>query len=251
MMFKEESLLFFPTRYPDGIWHPLGLEFEDAWITTADGVRIHGWYIPCENPRVVALFAHGNGGNLSHREDYYRELHRLGVAVLAFDYRGYGRSEGSPTEAGILADGRAARAWLAKRAGVPESQIVLMGESLGGAVAVHLASEASARALILENTFSSAPDVGAFHYPWLPIKLLMRTKLDSASLISKYHGPLLQTHGDADTIVPISLGRKLFDAANEPKQFVLIAGGDHNDMRTPQWHAALDQFLNSLPQLRP
>ena len=156
MMFQEESLLFFPAKYPDGIWHPAGLDFDDAWITAADGVRIHGWYIPCENPRAVALFAHGNGGNLSHREDYYRALHQLGVAVLAFDYRGYGRSEGSPTEAGILADGRAARTWLAERAGIPESQIVLMGESLGGAVAVHLASEAPARALILENTFSSA-----------------------------------------------------------------------------------------------
>src|SRR5215475_5090626 len=101
MMFKEESLLFFPTKYPDGDWQPPGLVFEDVWITTVDGVRIHGWYVPCDHPRAVALFAHGNGGNLSHREDYYRELHKLGVAVLAFDYRGYGRSEGSPTEAGI------------------------------------------------------------------------------------------------------------------------------------------------------
>jgi hypothetical protein len=249
MMFMEESLLFFPSKYPDGIWQPPGLAFEDAWFTAADGVKLHGWFVPCENPRAVALFSHGNGGNLSHREDYYRALHRLGVAVLAFDYRGYGRSEGSPSEAGIMADARAARTWLAKRAGIAENEIVLMGESLGGAVAVQLASEAPARALNLESTFSSAPDVAAFHYPWLPIKQLMRTRLDSASLIGKYHGPLLQVHGDADTIVPFALGQKLFAAANEPKQFVVIPGGDHNDPRTPQWYVALDKFLSGLPSV--
>ncbi|HEY2761113.1 MAG TPA: alpha/beta hydrolase [Pirellulales bacterium] len=246
MMFFEESLLFFPAKYPDGDWNPPGLAFEDAWFDAADGTHLHGWFVPCEHPRAVALFAHGNAGNLSHRADLLEKLHQMGVAVLEFDYRGYGRSAGQPTEAGILADGRAARTWLAKRAGVPESEIVLMGESLGGAVAVQLASETTARGLVLENTFSSAPDVAAFHYPWLPVKM-MRTKLDSASAIGKYHGPLLQVHGDADTIVPIRLGQKLFEAANEPKQFVVIHGGDHNDPRTRQFFTTLDQFLDQLP----
>jgi uncharacterized protein len=114
-------------------------------------------------------------------------------------------------------------------------------------VAVQLASEAPARGLVLENTFSSVPDVAAFHYPWLPVKQLMRTQLDSVTAIKKFTGPLLQVHGDADTIVPFKLGRKLFDAANEPKQLVVIPGGDHNDPRTPKFFAALDQFLNQLP----
>ena len=170
MMFLENSLLYFPAKYPDGDWNPPGLVFEDAWFNAADGTELHGWFVPCENPRAVALFLHGNAGNMTHRDDMLRELHRLGVAVLAFDYRGYGRSEGSPTEAGILADGRAARKWLAERAGIPESEIVLMGESLGGAVAVQLAAEAPARGLVLENVFCSLPDVAAFHYPWLPVQ---------------------------------------------------------------------------------
>jgi uncharacterized protein len=247
MMFLENSLLYFPAKYPDGDWNPPGLVFEDAWFQAADATRLHGWFVPCDHPRAVALFAHGNGGNITHRADLLLQLHRLGVAVLAFDYRGYGRSSGSPTEAGVLADARAARAWLAQRSGIPESEIVLMGESLGGAVAVQLAAEAPARGLVLENTFTSAPDVAAVHYAWLPVKQLMRTRFDSAALIGKYHGPLLQVHGDADTIVPFALGRKLFDAANEPKQFVVIPGGDHNDPRTPRFFQALDQFIANLP----
>jgi len=246
MMFMEESLLYFPAKYPEGDWNPPGLVFEDAWFDAADGTHLHGWFVPCESPRAVALFAHGNAGNLSHRADLLVQLHRLGVAVLAFDYRGYGRSAGSPTEAGVVADGRAARAWLTKRTGIPESDILLMGESLGGAVAVQLAAEAPARGLVLENTFSSVRDVAGFHYPWLPVKL-MRTKFDSAAAIGKYHGSLLQVHGDADTIVPIQFGRKLFEAANEPKKLVVIAGGDHNDPRTIQFFQALDQFLDDLP----
>src|SRR5262245_34707273 len=111
MMFLEESFVFFPTKYPDGDWKPSGLAFEDAWFKAADGTQLHGWFVPHDQPRAVALFFHGNAGNLSHRSDMLGELHRLGVAVLAFDYRGYGRSEGSPNERGILADGRAARAW--------------------------------------------------------------------------------------------------------------------------------------------
>jgi fermentation-respiration switch protein FrsA (DUF1100 family) len=227
MMLIEESLIL----------------FEDAWFEAADGVKLHGWFVPHDAPRAVALFAHGNAGNITHRDDLLRELHRLGVAVLAFDYRGYGRSSGSPSEDGVLADARAARDWLANRAGVPASQIVLMGESIGGAVMTLLAAEQGARGLVLENTFPNAPDVAAFHYPWLPVRMLMRTRLDAAAAIGRYHGPLLQVHGDADTIVPIALGRKLFEAANEPKQFVVIPGADHNDPRAAGFYQALDQFL--------
>ena len=247
MMIFENSLIFFPTRYPGGIWKPPGLEFEDAYFEAADATKLHGWYVPHDDPRAVVLFAHGNGGNLSHRWDTLKELNdNLGVSVMIFDYRGYGRSEGSPNEKGVLADARAARAWLAQRAGIPESEIVLMGESLGGAVLVDLAAADGARGLVLDITFSSLPDVAAYHYPWAPIKLLMRSRLDSFSKIPNYHGPLLQLHGDADTIVPFKFGRKLFDAANEPKTFVTIPGRDHNDGRTRQFYEAVHEFLNQL-----
>jgi uncharacterized protein len=142
----------------------------------------------------------------------------------------------------VLADARAARAWLANRAGVPPQQIVLMGESLGGAVAVDLAAD-GARALIVENTFSSMPDVAAHHYPWAPVRLLMKTRFDSATKIRDYHGPLFQSHGDRDSIVPLEFAKRLFDAANEPKQFLLVQGGDHNDFRPPEYYDKLREFL--------
>ena len=132
-----------PSRYPAGDWQPAGLAFEDAWFTAKDGTRLHGWYVPHPQPRAVVLFCHGNGGNVALWADVLRILHdRMGVTAMGFDYRGYGRSEGTPSEAGVLADARAARTWLAQRAGIAENQIVLMGRSLGGAVAVDLAAEA-------------------------------------------------------------------------------------------------------------
>ncbi len=256
MMAIEDSLIFFPSVYPEGFWKPEEFKFEDAWFTASDGTSLHGWYVPHPQPRAVILFAHGNAGNLSHRAEILELLaNRLAVSVLIFDYRGYGRSEGRPSEAGILADARAARAWLSERAGVSEPEIVLMGESLGGAAMVDLAAKDGARGLILENTFSSLPDVAAFHYPWVPVKMLMKTQLNSAKKIGKYHGPLLQIHGDADTIIPLALAERLHDAANPPKQFVVIRGGDHNDPHTPAFIQALDRFIAGLAvrskELRP
>ncbi|HEY2149120.1 MAG TPA: alpha/beta hydrolase [Pirellulales bacterium] len=246
MMFLETSLVYMPTRYPDGSWQPSNLDFEDAQFAAADGTRLNGWFLPCDHPRAVLLVAHGNGGNLTHRIDMLRELHRLRAAVMIFDYRGYGRSEGSPNEAGILSDARGARAWLAKRAGVTESRVVLVGESLGTGVAVDLAAADGARGLILVSAFTSLPDAAASHYPWLPVRILMRNRLDSLSKIGRYHGPLLAMHGDADRIVPFPLGRRLFDAANEPKRLVVARGSDHNDPPSDEFYKAVDQFLDSL-----
>ena len=175
--------------------------------------------------------------------DVLQMLHyRMGVTAMGFDYRGYGRSEGTPSEAGVLADARAARTWLAQRTGVAENQIVLMGRSLGGAVAVDLAAD-GARGLILESTFTSMPEVGHAMLPYLPVRLLMQTQFNSLAKIGKYHGPLLQSHGTGDRLIPYAMGRQLFDAANEPKQFVEIPGGDHNDPQSAGYYAALDEFL--------
>jgi fermentation-respiration switch protein FrsA (DUF1100 family) len=247
MVFFENALLFHPSRYPEGRWPPPGMVVEDAWYN-AGSTRLHGWYLACDNPRAVILFSHGNAGNISDRADLLHFLRdNLRCSVLAYDYRGYGRSEGTPTEQGILADGRAARKWLAERAGIAENRIVEMGESLGGGVAVDLAANGGARGLVLENTFSSLPEVAAAHYPWLPVRLLMRAQLNSAKKIGDYHGPLLQSHGDRDQVIPFTLGKKLFDAANEPKEFLIVPGGDHNDPRTPEFVQALDRFIGRLP----
>ncbi len=242
----ERSLLFFPTTFPDGDWQPAGPAFEDAAFKAADGTKLHGWFVPHERPRAVVLFAHGNGGNLSHRAGVLRVLHdSLGVSVMIFDYRGYGRSEGTADGENILCDARAARAWLVERASTPPQQIVLMGESLGGAVAVDLAAADGARGLILDSTFSSLPEVAAFHYPWAPTSL-MHTRLDSAAKIANYRGPLIQFHGNRDRTIPIKFGRRLFDAANEPKQFIVMEGHDHNDARPAEFFTSLDRFLAEL-----
>ena len=246
LMIFEEAFIFFPAQYPEGDWQPEGITVEDAWFEADDGTRIHGWYVPHENPRATVLLCHGNAGNLSHRTPALGVLHdRVGVSVLIFDYRGYGRSEGEPNEAGILADARAAREWLAQREGIEETEIVLLGRSLGGAVAVDLARD-GAKALVLESTFTSVPDMAARLYPFLPVRKMMRTRLDSLGKIGAHHGPLLQSHGDADTIVPLELGRRLFDAANEPKQFIVLPGLDHNDPQPRQYYDQLIRFLESV-----
>jgi uncharacterized protein len=242
----EKSLVFAPSPYPVGNWQPVGLAFEDAWFAAADGTRLHGWYVPHPQPRAVVLFCHGNAGNVATWADVLRIMHdRMGVTVMGFDYRGYGRSEGTPSEAGLLADARAARSWLARRAGMPESQIVLMGRSLGGAVAVDLAVD-GARGLMLESTFTSMPEVSRTAVPFSPVASLMETQFNSLAKIRNYHGPLLQSHGTADRLIPFAMGRQLFDAANEPKQFVAIPGGDHNDPQTEEYYAAMYAFLGRL-----
>jgi fermentation-respiration switch protein FrsA (DUF1100 family) len=250
-MFLENTLIYFPVPYPHGDWKPKGLAFEDAWFTSDDGVRLHGWYLPTKNAHAAVLFCHGNGGNLSHRIAKLHMLRHCGASVLAFDYRGYGRSEGMPNEKGILADARAARKWLADREKIAETDVVVMGESLGGAVAVDLAAKDGARAMVLESTFSSLPDVAAYHYPFLPVRWLMRSRFDSLSKIRQYHGPLLMAHGDSDTIIPLASAQRLFEAANEPKQWILMAHHDHNDLPPGEFVEALAKFLHNLPAEKP
>jgi fermentation-respiration switch protein FrsA (DUF1100 family) len=251
-MFMENSLIFHPTPYPIGYWNQKNVTVEDAWFQAADGTRLHGWYVPKRNPRAVVLFCHGNAGNLSHRLPVLEIMNRqVGVSTLIFDYRGFGRSEGKPDEAGILADARAARRWLAEREKIPETDIVLFGESLGGAVAVDLAARDGARALVLEKTFNNMPDVAAYHFPWLPVRWAMRTRLDSAAKIVNYHGPVFQVHGDADTIVPLRLAKLLHAAANEPKKLIIYPGYNHNDPLPPEYYDDLTAFFASLADRPP
>lgn len=241
----DEQFLFHPAKFPAGEWKPAGLSFEDVTVTTKDNVKVHAWFSPVEKPRAVVLFAHGNAGNLSHRAYRLRYFQKdLQVTSMIFDYRGYGKSEGKPTVEGVLLDARAARTELARKAGVPEKDVVLMGESLGGAVAVDLAAD-GARGLVLENTFSSFKDVAHHHAP-LMSWLVPGKKLNSVETIKKYLGPLLQTHGDADSIIPFKLGKKLHEAAPGKKELFVISGGDHNDGPTKEYLEKLNEFITSL-----
>jgi uncharacterized protein len=245
----DELFALFPAKYPQGNWKPADVTFEDCWFWSSDGLRLHGWYYRHPRPRAVLLFIHRNAGNLSYRAPVVKLLHdRFALSVLIFDYRGYGRSEGIPTLDGILRDARAARHKLAERERIADKDVVLLGESLGGAVAVDLASEDGARALILESTFSSLSDAAAAHYSEALANVLTADKLDSASKIKNYMGPLLQCHGDRDRTIPYDLGRKLFAAANEPKTFVTLPGKDHNDAKTEGYYKTLEAFLSKLDE---
>ena len=248
----EQRHVYLPARYPSGNWAPGGFKFEDAWFQAADGTRLNGWYYPHEKPAAVVLLAHGNGGNLTGYAEAIRVLHdQHRLSVMVFDYRGYGKSDGEPDEQGILEDARAARQWLARRANVEESDIVLMGHSLGGGVMVDLASVDGARGLILVNTFTSLPDVASHHVPLLPARLIMHNRLESISKIENYRGPLLQAHCETDKTVPFSQGKRLFDSANEPKSFVATQGAGHDDLLPDEFQKSLDRFLTSLPASKP
>lgn len=252
LMIFEERFIFIPVPFDGSAdWQADGIARQDIFFSSADGTKLHGWYFPHESPRAVVLFSHGNYGNITHRLDLAQRLHHLGVATFLFDYRGYGRSEGQPKEKGVLADARAARTRLAELAGVDESEIVLMGRSLGGGVAVDLAAHDGARGLILQSTFTSIPDVAAIHYPFFPVRTLMRTQFDSLHKIADYQGPILQSHGNRDRTIPYEQGVQLFAAAGTsegvPREFFTIEGGDHNDPQPRTYYERLDWFLDQLP----
>ena len=251
LLLLENALIFPAPRYPTGEWTPQGLGHEEVYFASADGTKLHGWYIEHPAPMGHLLICHGNGENVSYMADELRMYsQRYQLCVFAFDYRGYGRSGGKPQELGVIADGDAAQAWLAERAGIPQHQIILLGRSLGGAVAVDLASRNGARGLILERTFNRLREVAAVHYPWLPVRRLMRSQFDSERKIARYEGPLLQTHGTADMIVPYELGLQLFKAApGSPKSFLTVPGGGHNEPHPKVYYEAVGSFLKSLPQV--
>lgn len=245
-MLFEERFIFFPSPYPDGYYEEArSLPFlEDCWFTTEDGVKLHGWFARKDSALATLVLSHGNAGNLSHRLPIIKTLRDMGFNVFMYDYRGYGRSEGSPDEEGVYRDGRAAFDYVVKRKDVDSTKVILFGTSLGGAVAVDVALDRPAAGMILESTFSSAKDVARVAYPFLPAQFLLRSKFDSAEKIRSIHFPLLFLHGDQDSVIPISLGRKLYEAANEPKTFHVVPGADHNDIFWVGGRAYLEQIRN-------
>jgi uncharacterized protein len=243
----ERSLIYHPSKTIEGTPAALGLAYEDVEVTTEDGVEIHGWLVP--GPRAgTLLYCHGNAGNISHRLDRALLMQsRLRLDVLLFDYRGYGQSEGSPDEPGTYRDARAAYRWLRERQG--EERIVIFGESLGSAVALELALDAPARALVLESPFTSIPDMARAVYPFLPIWPLVRTRYDNLAKVPRLRMPLLVLHGDRDDVVPFAQGKRVFEAAPEPKRLFAIPGASHNDtylVGGEAYWSAIAAFLDGL-----
>jgi fermentation-respiration switch protein FrsA (DUF1100 family) len=217
-----------------------------VWFRSADGTKLHAWYVPNPHARRLIVFCHGNAQHVADQANLvFRIQTRLEATVFAFDYRGYGRSRGKPYEGGCISDGMAAQQWLARREGVHPEDIVIMGRSLGGGVAVAMAAEQGARALVLENTFTSLHDTARTLCPWFPLHWFMRNRFDSVRRIHKYSGPLFQSHGTADRLVPIDLGRRLYEAApSRAKQFYEFSGAGHNDPQPPSYYVSLEQFLS-------
>ena len=223
-----DSLVFHPTPGADVAFGELGAEGEEVFLETEDGVRIHAYLLPATGATRALLFLHGNAGNASHRLPNAELLRRLGVTVLLLDYRGYGRSEGRPTERGVYADARAGLAHLVDELGFPEPRVALFGRSLGAAVAVELARGRPLAGVILESPFPSLSAMAreVFGTGFGP---LTRGRFDSLAKVGELKGPLLFFHGDRDEVVPWRLGRALYEAAPEPKRFTTIRGAGHND----------------------
>ncbi len=246
-------MIFFPDRYPVGEWdvdaaaRGTGATVEDHWFTASDGVRLHGWR--CRpgsaggpTSSMVLLWFHGNAGNLAQRADQMLALaERLPAEVFIVDYRGYGRSEGRPSERGLYRDGRAAWRYLTGEEGVEPGRIVVLGVSLGGAVAVDLAAEVEPAGLVVQSSFTSVPDMAVHHYPFVP-RWLIRTRMDSEAKIGAVGCPILVAHSPADDVVPYELGRRLYDAATGDRHFVEIPEAAHNET----WLIGGAAYLNEL-----
>jgi fermentation-respiration switch protein FrsA (DUF1100 family) len=230
MFVFQAKLVWFPGPPPELDPRAVGLAFRDVPLESADGERLGAWLVePAAGVpgRGVVLHCHGNAGNIAGRIEHARVLARDGWAVLLVDYRVYCRSTGKPREEGTYLDAQAAFDWLVAEGGFRPDQVVLWGESLGGAVAVELAGRCGGAALVLESTFTSVPDLGAEVYPWIPVRLLARIRYDSLARVPALELPVLVAHGERDEIVPFAHGERLFEAARGPKRFVRTDGG-HN-----------------------
>ena len=223
----QDRLIYFPEKRYGMTPADVRLEYEEVTLTTDDGVTLTAWYVPHPSPKATFLICHGNGGNMSDFYQTLKTLHRLGYSALIFDYRGYGRSGGTPSEEGLYRDAEAAWRYLVETRGQPPQRIVLLGRSLGAAVAIELASRHSPAALITECAFTSLVDIGRQEYPLLPVSLLCTERYESIRKVPRVGCPKLFFHGAADEIIPLTNGRRLFEAAAEPKGFVQTGGG-HN-----------------------
>jgi len=249
--FKQSSLVFLPEMDRNYRASPasVGLPFTALKLATTDGQTLDGWFVPASREaRGLVIFFHGNAGNIAHRLDYLRMFHDLGLATLIIDYRGYGQSSGRPSEQGTYLDADAAWLHATQTLGFPADRIVLFGESLGGGVAARLATKQRPAALVLASTFTSVPDMGADLYPLLPIRLLAHIRYDSLARLAEIACPLLVIHSRNDDIIPFAHGRRLFEAARPPKQFLEIEGG-HNEgfvFAREDWIRQLDAFLRQV-----
>ena len=249
--FFQARLLYLPHVGREHVATPAerGLGWEQVELQTADGLLLDAWWIPVEDARGKLLFFHGNAGNISHRLDSILQFHRLGLSVLILDYRGYGRSEGRPSEEGTAQDARAGWRWLTEQQEASADEIVLFGRSLGAAVAAELAASLAPQgqpaAGILESPFRSVPALGQQLYPFLPVRWLATLDYPTERYVTHIESPLLFIHSRDDEIIPFSEGEAVYRAANEPKELLTIRGGHNTGFidSEPDYSAGIDAFL--------
>lgn len=244
LMLFENSLIFFPSK--DGVGRSPG---EDVFLTTSDGVKIHAWYVSHPSASITLLWFHGNAGNLEDRREWLAGLRDLPANVLTIDYRGYGKSEGKPDELGVYRDAQAAYDWLVKR-GKPE-KLVIMGESLGGAVACDLASKVKCGGLIVQSSFTNAADMTPLVMPHFPARWFLRTKFDNLGKVARISVPKLILHASDDEVIPFAMGQKLCAAAAPPKECTWFQTGGHNGiymLAGKEYYQRLAKFLKLVEQ---
>ncbi len=224
----QSRFVYFPEPLIEATPEAIGLEYEDVSLEAADGVKLSAWFIPSNEQRAVAIFCHGNAGNISHRLHTIKLLNRLGLSTLIFDYRGYGQSEGNPSEKGTYLDVEAAWQYIVDFRGIEPEKIIILGRSLGGAIAAYIAQKHKPGMLVIESTFTSIPDMAAVIYPYIPVRLLSRIIYPTAKYISEVKCPVLIVHSRHDDIIPFDHGLRLFEMANQPKKFLEISG-NHNE----------------------
>ncbi len=253
MVSFESDYIYFPDREIKQTSQDVGLDFREINFKTEDGITLHGWYMPHAHASFTLLHLHGNGGNMSNRLHQYQRWHALGLAVFAFDYRGYGDSEGSPSEAGFYTDAKAAWLLLMQKSGLTPAKIIIAGRSLGCAVAAKLAADVNPAGLALEVPFTSIPDMSAANYPWLPLRWFVKTHFDTEAAVRQSKVPLLLISAQSDEIIPEGMAGRIFAAHHGPKLRGALPGG-HNDFETVSKYTYFklwQRWLNSLKIVKP
>lgn len=231
MSVLDQFFVYYPAPWQDRDWRSAsGLPLEDVWFQAADGTKLFGWYVEASATSAVLLWCHGNAGNIINRLENLRELYRIGLSVFLFDYRGYGRSQGRPSEEGLYQDALGAYLYLTRTRHIRPERLILFGRSLGAAVAGEVATQQPASGLILESCFPSIEAVAKFHYGGLPVHRLLGAEFRLIDRLPRLSLPKLFVHGEQDDIIPLELGKQVFEAALPPKSFYLVQGADHNNL---------------------
>ena len=248
LYFFQEKFVYRPSTRIKVTPASVGMYYEEVALVASDGVRLSGWYLPLADARGTVLFCHGNAGNISNLIAVAQDAHRLGLGILLFDYRGYGQSEGTPSEEGTHRDAEAAWNYLVQEAGLAPDQIAIIGRSLGGPIAARLARDKTPAALFLEETFTSIPELGRDLYPIFPVSLLVRYEYPTLEYLKQVQCPVLISHSREDMFIVFAHGQRLYEAANQPKAFTELRGGHSSAFSedAAMYEAGVEAFLTEV-----